>query len=311
MAAVIDYYAALEVDRTATPEQIRSAYRRLARRHHPDVNPGNKAAEARFKEISAAYDVLSDAEKRAKYDERENARRHNATTADAADPFAGSPRQRAGTTSTTVELDFVIALRGGEIEVPLPVEKACPMCGGTGVQPGSTLEVCPLCDGAGRTSVRSPQSAATSPAETILVRIPPGTDDGSELRVRARGAQQPASSAPHELLIKVHVRPHSHFRRDGLDLHLKLPISLEEAYAGATIEVPTPKGPVRMKVPPRSQPGARLRLRHKGVERGTQRGDLHVELDVRLPDREDAQLLAALRDSSRLYARPLRDGIKL
>lgn len=318
MAPPTDPYVSLGVERSATPAQIRSAYRRLARKYHPDVNPGNKGAEARFREISAAYEVLSDPEKRRAYDESAaRSTTHHTEDQPASDPGDGSAaRQRAGAGDliVTVELDFASALRGIELDVPLPRQKPCPVCEGTGVQPGSKLEVCALCSGAGRTQVRAPRrgSADAGSETTVRVRIPPGTDDGSELRVRGRGVQGRDGLTVGDLLIKARVREHPHFKRDQLDLHLRLPISLEEAYAGATIEVPTPDGLVRMKIPSRTQSGARLRLRNKGVARGDKRGDLHVELDVRLPDREDERLLAALRDSSsRLYERPLREGIEI
>ena len=107
------------------------------------------------------------------------------------------------------------------------------------------------------------------------------------------------------------VRPHPHFQRDGLDLTLQLPVTLDEAYCGARIDVPTPDGPVQMKVPPRSQPGTRLRLRGKGVERGKARGDLYVVLAVRLTEERDENLERALRDAAALYRRPVREGIEL
>jgi DnaJ-class molecular chaperone len=114
-----------------------------------------------------------------------------------------------------------------------------------------------------------------------------------------------------DLIIRTRVRAHPYFRREGLDLFLRLPLTLDEAYAGASVEVPTPHGTVKLNVPPRSQSGKKLRLREKGVERDGKRGNLYVELDVRLPDREDEQLGEALRRSSELYSQPVRDGIRL
>ena len=199
-----------------------------------------------------------------------------------------------------VELDFAQALRGTEIEVRIPGHKTCPACAGSGES--KRHRPCTSCGGAGMVAAEE---------DTHKIRIPPGADDGSELRVRGRGAPGMHGGAPGDLVIRTRVRPHPHFRREGLDLHLRLPVTLEEAYLGASIDVPTLDGSVQMKVPARSASGAQLCLRKKGVARGSQHGDLYVELVVQVPDREDAKLSEALRDSGRLYARPVREGIRL
>lgn len=365
-----DLYAILGVARTATDEEIRTAYRKLARQHHPDVNPDNKQAEERFKEISAASDVLSDAAKRKLYDEfgeeglsggfdleKARAYRRWAASRQAAGPaggdvpfefdlegllggsFARRGARRSGRgedIAGVVEFDLADALRGAEIEVRVPIRKACADCGGSGDKPGTTAKTCAECGGTGRKqAVRGPMrmlaacpacrgegrsrtpcptcggEGAAASEETIKVRIPPGAEDGSDLVVQGRGAPGPGGGPPGDLVIRTRVRPHPHFRREGLDLLLRLPVTFEEAYNGASVEVPTPDGSVQMKVPPRSQSGARLRLRGKGVTRKDARGDLYVELDVRVPDREDAPLSEALRDAGRLYSRPVREGVRL
>ncbi len=312
MSAAKDLYAILGVSRTATVEEIRRVYRRLARKHHPDRNPGDKAAEERFKAIASAYGALSDPEKRKLYDEfgedtlrsgfdAEKARAHQRWAQargtgggfgggfggevpldfDIADLFRGASGQRLRTARgedvvALVELDFAQALRGAEIEVRVPVS-----------------------------------TAGTAGESTHKIRIPPGADDGTELRVRGKGMPGRRGGTPGDLVIRTRVRPHSHFSREGLDLHLRLPVTLDEAYRGASIEVPTPEGEVQMKVPPRSSSGTKLRLRDKGVAREGKRGDLYVELQVQVPDREDAALVEALRDSGQLYSRPVREGIRL
>jgi DnaJ-class molecular chaperone len=162
--------------------------------------------------------------------------------------------------------------------------RPCSTCGGR----GKLATPCSACHGTGMVRTVRP----------LTVRIPPGADDGDRLRAG-------------NILIETRVRSHPHFRRDGLDLHLRLPVTLSEALSGGTVEVPTPDGPVRLKIPPRSQPGARLRLRDKGVARGSSRGDLLVELDVRLPDQEDADLASAARAADHAYSRPVREGIGL
>jgi len=377
MAEATDLYATLGVSRTASDDEIRKAYRKLARKLHPDVNPGNKEAEETFKGVAAAYDVLSDKDKRKRYDEfgaeglREGfdpekarayqrwASQRQSTGAaddgeyefdlgDLGDLFSrgdGARRARGdgGRRASigqdliaSVELDLADALHGREIELRVPTRTSCPTCHGSGDQPGTTPTTCPECNGTGRKQVvRGPMKLmATCPncggegkihtpcttcggegelvsESTVKVRIPPGADDGSELRVRGKGAPGRGGGPPGDLIIVTRVRPHPFFRRDGLDLVLRLPIRVDEAYLGASIDVPTPDGTVTMKVPPRSQPGTKLRLRGKGVTRGGQKGDLHVELDVRLPDRESERLAEALKESADLYAKPPREGIRL
>jgi molecular chaperone DnaJ len=378
MAESKDLYAVLGVARDATDEVIRKAYRKLARKYHPDVNPGNHDAETRFKEISAAYDVLSDPAKKKLYDEfgaeglaggfdPEKARAYQSwsagrRTAGSADDgsrggfdfnledllrrarpgggFAGGARARGPEVGqdvvATVELDFLDALKGVEVEFRVPQHRPCPTCHGAGDQPGTKPETCDECKGTGRAQVvRGPMNFMTNcprcggegklrtpcgtcggagsvaSDETTKVRIPAGADDGSELRVRGKGVPGRSGGPAGDLLIRTRVRPHPYLRREGLDLHLALPITVGEAYAGATIDVPTPSGAVQMKVPPRSQTGSRLRLRGKGVARGDSQGDFYVELTVRIPDVDDAALAETLRAAERLYSRPVREAIRL
>jgi molecular chaperone DnaJ len=369
-----DLYAVLGVQRGASEDDIKRAYRKLARAHHPDVNPGNAQAEEKFKAISAAYDVLSNADKRKLYDEfgkeglrggfdPEQARAYQRWTgqreaagsggrepdvpfdfdfgdlfgARAARGGAGRTRGLAGEdVLVSVELDFVTALRGTQVEVRFPIRGACAVCMGSGEKPDSQPKICPDCQGSGKKQIaRGPLNMVTTcptcggdgkvhdpctncggagliaSEQKVDVRIPPGADDGSELRVRERGSPGLGGGPPGDLIIRVRVSPHPHFTRDGLDLTLKLPLTIEEAYLGASVSVPTPAGEVQMKVPARAQTGHKLRLRGKGVTRGTNTGDLYVELQVRVPESEDEQLAAALRDTARLYTRPVREGIQL
>jgi molecular chaperone DnaJ len=365
-----DLYGLLGVSRTASDDEIRRAYRKLARQHHPDVNPGDKGAEEQFKKISAAYDVLSDAEKRKAYDEfgaeslksgfdpeksrayrRWSEGRSAAGQAGRGQPqeevpfdfdldellggFAQRRARRPQEVVAEVELDFADALRGTELEARVPVPRSCPTCHGSGDKPGSEVKTCSACGGTGRVqAVEGPMrfmtpcracggdgkigtpcptcagSGAVAGEERLRVRIPPGADDGSELRVRGK-VPGPPGTPPGDLVIRTRVRPHPHFRRQDLDLYLDLPVTLDEAYSGATVEAPTPDGPVKLKIPPRSQPGTRLRLKGKGVARGQARGDLFVDVDPRLPDESDDALAEALRGARNLYRRPVREGIEL
>jgi DnaJ-class molecular chaperone len=146
---------------------------------------------------------------------------------------------------------------------------------------------------------------------TVRVRIPSGADDGSVIRLAGKGAPGVGDGPAGDLVIETVVRPHPHVRRDALDLYLTLPITIDEAYNGASIEVPTFEGTIVVKVPPRSQNRAKLRLRGKGVPRKGTRGDFFVELDVRMPDKPDDALAAALRASTVAYTRPVREEVAL
>jgi molecular chaperone DnaJ len=377
MAEDKDLYAILGVSKSATVDELRRAYRKLARKHHPDVNPGDKAAEERFKEISAAYDVLSSPEKRKLYDEfgmaglREGfdparareyqqwARGREATGGSGTgfdfdlgdifgDIFGGaetatrsarrSRRAPRGGNDVlaTVEIDLAQALSGSEIQLEVPTPQTCDRCQGSGEEPGRGATTCRDCGGTGkRQAVRGPMrmtrtcptcggsgriaepcskcggQGVVSRTESVTVRIPPGADTGSRLRVAGRGAASTSGGPRGDLIIETRVRPHPHFRREGLDLHLRLPVTVAEAYEGASVEVPTPTGTVKLRVPPHSQQGSELRLRGKGVRRGGARGDLYVMLDVRLPERDDPKVREAFQVASRAYERPLREGIRL
>jgi curved DNA-binding protein len=291
-------YDLLGVKREASADDIRKAYRKLARKHHPDVNPGDKKSEDRFKKVSAAYDVLSDTKKRASYDEfgdeslqggfdpdkaREYKRWQGARTQQRASRFDGGPIEfdfgelfgrrrgpaRGHDLHTVVEMDLRQAIEGAEISVELP-ERG-----------------------------------------TVRVRIPPGADTGSVIRIAGKGAPGAQGGAPGDLVIETAVRPHPVLRRDGLDLYLMLPVTIDEAYNGATVDVPTFDGAVALKIPARSQSRAKLRLRGKGVGRKDTRGDLIVELDVRMPDRADDELAAALRAHRDAYSKPVREEVRL
>lgn len=291
-------YETLGVAKGATPDAIRSAYRKLARKHHPDVNPGDKKAEERFKGISAAYEVLSDEKKRAAYDEFGDASLQGGFDPAKAREYAkwqGS-RQRAQSFEGEgpYEFDFSELFnrqprgprRGADLHATIAIEL--------------------------RQAIEGAEFSADIPGQgAVRVRIPRGADTGSTLRVPGKGAPGAGGGPPGDLVIETVVQPHPHVRREGLDLYLALPVTLDEAYSGATIDVPTFDGTVALKVPPRSQHGTKLRLRGKGVPKKDTRGDLIVELGVRMPDREDAVLAEALRASTAAYSKPVREDVKL
>lgn len=292
-------YDTLGVAKNATPDAIRSAYRKLARKHHPDVNPGNKASEEKFKAISAAYDVLSDDKKRKAYDEFGDASLQGGFDPEKAREYARyqSTRQQraAGFDEGPMEFDFS-ELFGRRAQPRGPMR---------GQDLAATIQI------EFRQAIEGAEFTADIPGQgPVRVRIPPGADTGSTLRVPGKGAPG-RGGPPGDLVIEVEVKPHPRLRREGLDLYLALPVTIDEAYNGATIDVPTFEGPIALKIPPRSQNRAKLRVKGRGVPKKDTRGDLYVELDVRMPDQADDALAAALRASTAAYARPVREDLKL
>jgi molecular chaperone DnaJ len=364
-------YQILGVEKGASAEDIRKAYRRLARKHHPDVNPGKPAEAEKFKQIAAAYEILSDDKKRAAYDEFGEASTRTGFDADEArayqreaergrttarprsyaerayadeetgaydfdlgDLFGGGRARRASSAgadiAAQVELDLVNALRGTQLAVEVPTGEPCPTCKGSGhldtpchqchgsgrvnaaQGPMKIVVACPACGGNGKEPCSHCGGEGVLPGtRQVTVRVPAGAENGERLRVPGLGAPGRAGGPAGDLYIQVHVKPHPHFRREGLDLHLTLPVTVAEAYVGASVEVPTLEGTVQLKIPPHSQSGQKLRLRGKGVKRGSDVGNLIVELAVRLPDQEDARLAEAARAAEALYSRPVREGVTL
>jgi DnaJ-class molecular chaperone len=304
-----DYYETLGVPRDATEEQIKQAYRRLARKYHPDVNPGDKEAEERFKEINEAYEVLSDPEKRRKYDALGSnwkagadftpppgAGAFRADYGDLGDLFGeggrfggfsdffrilfgGAPRAgpgfafsaRGADVESEVTLTLEEAHRGATRTLSLPIEEPCASCGGAGVR---DQKPCPVCRGSGwRTSI-----------EQFTVNIPRGVRDGSVIRVPGRGGAGFGGERG-DLYLRIRLLPHDKFQvRDGGDIVVELPVTPWEALLGSRVQAPTLDGPVEMRIPPRSQGGQMLRLRGKGLARpGGGRGDEYVRLKIVVP----------------------------
>ncbi len=357
-----DYYEILGVARKATQEEIKKAYRKLARKYHPDVNAGDPKAEERFKEIQEAYEVLKDAEKRGKYDRFG----HQGQGFDFGDahfyqeyPFgAGAGRggkgfnasgfginiddlfgdvfgarggRRSPRRGRDIETDLTItleqALSGLETGLKLPTEKECSACGGQGEVIGKNVHNCPTCGGSGRSRGGKGPLNFTGACPTckgrgkvgldrcktckgtgriretqsITVKIPPGVRDGSKIRVAGKGQAGDIGASPGDLYIKVQIRPHKTFQREGDNLVLEVPIGFIDAVLGAKIKVPTLDGTqTTMTIPPGTQGGQVFRLRGKGMPRlkGKGRGNQMVKVKLTVPkrlDNESKELLEKLK----------------
>jgi len=303
-----DFYSVLGLSRGASADEIKKAYRKLASKLHPDKNPGNKSAESQFKEVNRAYEVLSDAKKRALYDEfGEDALREGFDPDRMRQYKAWANQQGAG---------------GGSGGVPFNLEDLLRGAGGQGgVEFGGAPGMGDIFGdlfGGGRRRRRGPSrgpdqeseitidfSAAVQggtftlrtgeSGEPITVRIPPGADEGSKLRIAGQGAPGSNGGSRGDLLLNIHVRPHPFFRREKNDLHLDLPITPAESYEGAKVKVPTPHGPVTLKVPPHTQSGQVTRLKGKGVaKKNDAPGDLYVHFQIQLPTADTPELKSAI-----------------
>lgn len=294
-------YETLGVAKTASAEEIRKAYRKLARQHHPDINPGDSSAEASFKKTAAAYEVLSDEAKRKAYDEFGDASLQSGFDPDKAREYArwqdSRQRRTSGFGGSEGPIDFDLSELFGGRATRGPTR-------GRDLYTSIDIDL--------RQAIEGAELKADLPNHgTVHIRIPRGADDGDTLRVAGKGAPGQNGGPAGDLVIETVVRPHSLVRREGLDLHLTLPITLNEAYNGASVNVPTFDGSVVLKIPARTKQHARLRLRGKGIERRDQRGDMLIEIDVRMPDTADDAFADALRGSDKLYTTPVREGLAL
>lgn len=333
--AAKDYYSALGVKKDASTEEIKKAYRKLARKYHPDINPGDAQAEDRFKQISEAHDVLANAEKRKIYDEfgeeglrsgfdPEQARQYrqwqryagqggrqggpgyysdfsfdggnvnysgfedlfkNIFTGGGAGPRGGgqygaSMPRKGSDVESTIELDFLTAVRGGTRRVTL--------------QSSSGM-------------------SGPSASESIDVKIPAGIEDGGKIRLAGKGEPGLNGGQPGDLYITIRVAPHPYFKREGNSLRIEVPITVLEAMKGTEISVPTITGDVRLKVPPGSKSGQVMRLKGKGVYnlKTKTTGDMYVTLRVQTPSTDDPEALKAAETLERFYQGDIRRDIGL
>lgn len=381
-----DYYQTLGVERNSSADDIRKAYRKLARKHHPDLNPGDKAAEDRFKKVQEAYDVLSDDKKRQMYDQvgfysengmpgggphpgagahgpnmgfggfdfsdtftrgaRPGAGGAAGSTGNFSDIFsqwfgrhqgeaAPSAPERGSDLEYALNIDFWQAIRGTQVRLNISHQEMCTVCGGSGVRSGANT-VCPECNGSGsvnqqagamRFSLTCPRCEGTgrlrnkcgncggdgriSAMETVDVRIPPGAQQGSRLRVAGKGNAGTMGAPAGDLYITVRVEPHPLFHRSGDDIEIAVPVRIDEAGLGAKIEVPTIDGRALLKIPQGTNNGQKFRLREKGVanSRTGKRGDQIVEVQVLAPVVQDERTKELLREYAQIHPEDPRAGI--
>ena len=317
-----DLYATLGVDRDVGPEALRKAYRKLARQHHPDVNPGDTAAEARFKEISQAYAVLSDADKRRNYDEFGQISLESGFDPEAARRaresfgahFGGGAPGGVGH-DRAEEFHFgnlddlfgrIFTGRGGPRPAPGPRR-------GVDLETEIELEFLDAARGGERAiSFARPAADGRPQRQRVNVRIPPGVADGGRIRLAGKGGASPHGGPPGDLHLTIRVRPHPYFRREGRDLHVQVPISVSEAALGAKIEVPTLEGRAMMTVPEGTDGGRKLRLRGKGIPdpKGGPPGDLIVTVQIRVPRSLDAEARAKLEELAKFDPSDLRKELE-
>lgn len=373
-----DYYQTLAVPREASADDIRKAYRKLARKYHPDLNPGDKSAENRFKDVQEAYDVLSDEKKRPVYDQfgfySDNVaaaggpgtgngrpqqppnpnmdfsgfdfsdRSAGAYSGGTSGPgasgsfrdifsqfFKGSEAEEVPEKGSDLEyginIDFWQAIKGTQLRIPVTRHEVCATCHGTGQGAGGSVTcpqcsgsgqvtqmagamkfslTCPRCNGKGRLKNACPTchgDGRIANTETVEVRIPPGAQNGSRLRVPGKGNAGTMGAPAGDLYIITRVEEHPFFRREGDNIEIKVPLTVTEASLGAKIEVPTIDGKTLLKIPPGTGTGKKFRLRERGVfnSRSNARGDQIVEVSLVAPVAQDERTKEILRELAQLH----------
>lgn len=291
MASVRDPYQVLGLARTASTEEVKQAYRRLAKQYHPDLNPGRSDIEQKFKEVSAAYNLLSDADRRSRYDRGEIDANGNERAAGGFHRSHGGRRGAAGDFSGFDADDLFSDLFGSRRRgAGFGTGSA-----GTGSKPrGSDISYSVTISFV-EAALGGKRRISLSNGKDLDITIPPGTADQQKLRLKGQGLGGGLSVAG-DAIVEVHVEPHPFFTRKDFDIHLEVPVSLPEAVLGATIKVPTLDGQVAVKVPNGSNTGSVLRLKGKGILDSGRRvhGDQYVKLKVVLPDPPDAELASFL-----------------
>lgn len=341
-----NYYDVLGVGRDASQADVKKAYRRLARKYHPDVNPGDEIAIQRFKDVKEAYEVLSNPHLRDQYDtygrtdldsgDVSSGPTHGGADDDVdftndvfevetesdiydvsggADPYEqpGGGPEPGSDLSFELSINFENAVYGAEREINIPTFRICDQCNGSGSMPGTTVSGCNNCQGTGQVFERNRYSGEMSLVqcktcygrgkiiqtpcmrcngngsfqhyEKILIKIPPGVDNGSRLRIHGKGTPGARGGPPGDLYIVLKIKDHEIFERHGNEILCEAFITFPQAVFGTEIEVPTLNGTAKMKIPPETQPGTIFRLRGKGITdmHTGARGDQHVKISIVVP----------------------------
>ncbi|MEW6660026.1 MAG: molecular chaperone DnaJ [Thermodesulfobacteriota bacterium] len=345
-----DYYETLGISRSATLEEIKTAYRRLALKYHPDKNPGNQAAEERFKRLSEAYQVLADTEKRQLYDLYGHAGLAGldvggfsgfedifSSFGEVFEDFFGFGRRRGHTRPQPgadlrhrVVLTLEQVVKGVDTGFEVERRALCRRCRGSALEPGTQRQNCRRCGGRGQVSqsrgllkifttcpeCRGAGSLIANPCrecggagavlekKQVQVRIPPGVDHGTRLRLRGEGEAGRSGGPPGDLYLEVQIAPHPRFTREGKDLQYRAQLSFVEAALGSEVEIPTLNSSTRLTIPCGTQPGATFRIPGEGMPglRGNSRGDLVVEIDLKTPTNLTAKQEKLLKEFLKLTA---------
>ena len=368
--ATKDFYKTLGVSDEASQEEIKKTYRTLAKKYHPDANPGDAKSDERFKEVGEAYGVLSDPEKRKQYDNMRRLSSFGFGRGRAAPRGGGFETQPGGGFSFedlqgfgglgdifssifdrgskgpdspkpkgprkgqnveyVVEISFKTAVYGGKISIEVPITEECATCGGSGASPGTGTKrctecsgsgsisfgqggfavnrPCPACFGRGRIPERPCKSCAGSGSvrqdRRIQITVPKGVETGSKIRASGQGERGSQGGKPGDLIITFKVKPHDFFQREGLDIHVTVPINLAQATLGSKMAVRTVDGKkVHFRIPPGTQSGTKFRIRGQGVQKGGRVGDQYVEVMVDIPEElteEQQQAMEVFASSSGL-----------
>ena len=359
----MDFYIVLGVERAAAEGDIKRAYRRLARRLHPDINPNDREAAARFRQVLDAYETLMDPDRRRQYDSGQlsvvagdevdsfgfsgfdfSNQVHAERTTTFGELFEEVFARRSGRAAdddttrgadihATATMTFEEAWHGAQRAVTVTRQDACRVCAGSGFHrvaetrcvacegTGAVRSVrghmvfsknCPTCAGAGRLKqeqcARCHGQGVETRTEVLAVRMPPGVAAGARVRVGGKGHSGVRGGAPGDLLIDVDVEEHAVYRREGDELRMTVPIAIHEAGLGAKIDIATPDGPVRLRVPPGTQSGQHFRLSERGATgRSGKRGDLVVDVRIKLPRLIDERSKDLLREFGRINGESVRE----
>ncbi|RJQ46945.1 MAG: molecular chaperone DnaJ [Nitrospiraceae bacterium] len=346
-ATTQDYYEVLGVKREASQDEIKKTYRRLARKYHPDLNPGDKNAEKKFKEINEAYEVLSDSKKRSEYDQFGKA------AFDGQQGFEGFRSQnfdfgfgghedifsnlfrnfrheeipeKGADLVTSLDISLEDAFAGMTRPITLTKETSCRTCSGTGAEDLRTCpqckgagtlkqsrgvfrvnQPCPACRGTGKTITKACKACrgkgSVAASETIKVKIPPGADTGSRIRLRGMGNPGTRGGPTGDLYIELRVKPHPLFKREGNNIITEVPVTVPEAVLGGKIQVPTLEGTVTMTLPQGTDSGKKFRLKGKGIpdrKTGT-RGDEYAVIKIVVPKTVSGKTKEALQELEKAY----------